>query len=230
MRTLGDETRGEISFLSIPRLLLVHLARAGNIPVTGKLLPAGRYDSAELPMRENLGEWVDGHWALLPGGEYILPLLPRLKAKPVFHHFTVCEIGIDDTGEVRSLQTNVEWRWEGFFYAFTVFWAFIFHTSNEDLKKPELLWQTIKEHLATGFFCRPEEGAMAFWLALYERLIAIRFRDVGHQEDHYFTNIVARPGLTPSEWRERPVLFREAIDYLLTQVVRELKVLAAAKK
>lgn len=224
MQNLGDVTQGKISFLSISPDLLDMMAEAGQIEVRPR--PAGNFPSAELLLREKLEKWVSGHWAILPGGEVILPLLRSLKAQAVYLPLTVAEIGVDETGEVHSLQTNVEWRWEGFFYAFTVFWAFIYHTPNEHLHDRETIWLRILEHNAEENFGSP----LAIRLALYERLVAIRFWDIDHQERHYITNIVARPGLTPEELRERPVFFRQLIDYLLAKVVEELRTLAKPKE
>lgn len=153
--------------------------------------------------------------------------------RPVWHFLTVDEIEVNmkdwPTPKVRLVQEKHPksiWRWKYWYPAFSFFWAFIFHTENEFLRRPEIIWQAIEKH--TNDFVNLERGEKEtteaytqFYLALYERILGI-FSDVEKSLPHYIKNIVESEDLKSEERKERPILFKQAIDFLCEKVEAKL--------
>jgi hypothetical protein len=145
--------------------------------------------------------------------------------KPAYHLLTVSAIEVDIArfpdpavrlARSASSLTTV-WRWKYWYPAFTVFWAHIFHTENEWLRRPERIWQELE--LIRHHFLSSEGVAddYHYYLALYERILGVQY-DIRTKAPHYLVNIPDRIELKYAERAERPALFAQAVNFLREQV------------
>lgn len=159
-----------------------------------------------------------------------------LVAAPVYRNLTISdvEIDLDPANHIHNVrlsekERDVVPRWEWWPFTFGVVWALLFHTENEYLRRPHLLWEEIHklgrmwQRLRLSVALQhPNCSTTSFYLALYERLLGVR-RDIAVREMHYILNIEERPGLRTHELAERPVLFTSAVDSLLSWTQQRLQ-------
>jgi len=216
--------------IATPDYVITALTRAFKLPVDVKI-------QEEKPVKD----WFIDRCLFYYKDKIVEKIMDGLRKdnpinyKPVWHYLTVDEIEINMENfpsiEVRLDPENlpsVKWRWTYWYPAFSWFWAFIYHTENEFLRRPKLIIDEINKHTNTlvDLERKSDETSTAyprFYLALYERVLALLY-DIKTNHPHYVKNITHRKGLTPQEIEERPELFQEAVIFLKKRLEEEISI------
>lgn len=214
-------------FANLPPWMLGIIRNAINYAVPPPPdTPVGTEPDVREVYFHQLERWESGG---IPIAYHLVKDLRGLEAVAVNAHLTISDIrtNLDYGNHYDTLVGERYWRWLYFPFAYTVFWALIFHEPNCYLARPEFLWSRLCALLYEyqPGPRHPEQHEDPAWrammLALYERVIGAQY-DAKTKQPHYLQNIVQRDELSEGDRRNRILLFDGALLHLRQQIEQEL--------
>ena len=195
------------------RKALVDIVPTASVPVTD----ADRFET-------KCREWLRG----AQPDEYLAGAIKHvalfMDPTPVFARLTVSQIMFVPPHQFLGLTTDeVAWRWPYYQFAFMVYWALLFHESNDMLKLPDYLaskifrvWTCIYPNMdKLGLEVRQRHMQQLVG-ALLERTLGAKF-DAETQTQCWRNNIADRRELGRLARLQRIDLFASAVDSLLAK-------------
>lgn len=155
----------------------------------------------------------------------IMSAVPYMRPSPAIEHLSVCNIHCDLMRmRVTDLTSHQAiWRWPYYQFAYSIYWALLFHESNAMLENPDFLSQKILR-LWACFYNKVDELSLHDRKMHLQKLVAALFeRTLGAQTDIrekrqcFIHNIADRRELGRREKIRRVRAFTQAIEFLLNK-------------